>query len=374
LNPPTAYLPTQLFTGTQWLTNHAILVQEGRIADMVPETAVSGNYERKTLPGMLLAPAFIDLQIYGAYESLFAVNPGTEALQKLEAYCNAGGAAFCLPTIATNTTEVMLKGIDAIRAYWKAGGTGILGLHLEGPWINKEKRGAHIEALIKVPQPEEVKELLEYGKGVIKMITLAPECCPKAIIELIRSYGIVISAGHSNATYEQAMGSFHNGIGAVTHLYNAMSPLQHRAPGLVGAAMDDAAVMVSIIPDGHHVDFAAVRIAKAAIKERLFAITDAVTATTEGYYPHEKTGDKYTSDGILSGSALDMAKALRNLVNEVKIDVDEALRMCSTYPAKVIGLQNELGKIEKGFNACFVLLNERLEVEGVIKEGVLFNI
>lgn len=374
MNQPTAYLPAQLFTSEQWLISHAILVQEGRIIDIVPEATIPGSYERKALPGMLLAPAFIDLQIYGAYESLFAVNPGTDALQKLEAYCNAGGAAFCLPTIATNTPEVMRRGIDAIKAYWKAGGTGVLGLHLEGPWINPEKRGAHIETLIKKPKPDEVKELLEYGKGVIKMITLAPECCSQEIIELIRSYDIIISAGHSNATYEQAMNGFRQGIGTVTHLYNAMSPLQHRLPGLVGAAMDDREAMVSIIPDGHHVDFAAVRIAKAAIKERLFAITDAVTATTEGYYPHEKDGDKYTSGGILSGSALDMAKALRNLVNEVKIDVDEALRMCSIYPAKVIGLETELGKIEKGYRACFVVLNERLEVQRVIKEGVLFNI
>jgi N-acetylglucosamine-6-phosphate deacetylase len=166
----------------------------------------------------------------------------------------------------------------------------VLGLHIEGPWINPVKRGAHIEELIHAPSVEQVRALLEYGKGVIRIITLAPEVVSPEIIQLIRSYGIVISAGHSNATYAQAKTGFASGIRAVTHLYNAMSPLLHREPGLVGASMDDEQVMASIIPDGHHVDYAAIRIAKAVMKERLFVITDAVTDTDEGQYPHHAWG------------------------------------------------------------------------------------
>ena len=155
---------------------------------------------------------------------------------------------------------------------------------------------------------------LNMAKDVIKIITLAPEVCSQEVIDLILSYNVIISAGHSNASYTEAINSFTKGITAVTHLYNAMSPLQHRAPGLVGAAMDNKKVMASIIPDGHHVDYAAIRIAKEVMKERLFIITDAVTETTEGYYPHHLEGSKYVSNNILSGSALTMNKAVQNLV------------------------------------------------------------
>jgi N-acetylglucosamine-6-phosphate deacetylase len=204
--------------------------------------------------------------------------------------------------------------------------------------------------------------MLEYGKGVIRIITLAPEVCSKEVIDLIRSYDVVISAGHSNARYEEAINGFNHGITAVTHLYNAMSPLQHRAPGLAGAAMDHSTVRASIIPDGYHVDFAAVRIAKSAMKERLFVITDAVTETTSGEYQHHLVGDKYEAAGILSGSALTMAKAVSNLVQHANIDFGEALRMCSLYPARVMGMDNELGRIAKGYKAKMVLLTNSMDV------------
>jgi N-acetylglucosamine-6-phosphate deacetylase len=306
----------------------------------------------------ILAPAFIDLQIYGAYEKLFAVYPEVSSLELLNKYCNEGGTAFCMPTVATNEPEVFLKCIDTIKKYWQQGGVGILGLHAEGPWINKLKRGAHIESLIHSPTLSEAKELLEYGKGIIKIITLAPEVCSKEIIELINSYGIKVFAGHSNATYEEAIQSFDNGITGVTHLYNAMSPLQHRSPGLVGAAFDHPKVMASIIADGYHVDHAAVKIAKKIVQQRLFAITDAVTTTSQGYYQHQPAGDKYTAGNILSGSALTMYSAFQNLVNHCNIEPGEALRMCSLYPARVMQLDGELGKIAKGYKAKMVLFAE----------------
>jgi N-acetylglucosamine-6-phosphate deacetylase len=241
-----------------------------------------------------------------------------------------------------------------------------LGFHIEGPWINPAKRGAHIESLIHSPSLQQVQELLSYGKGVIKMITLAPEVCSKEVIDLILSHNIILSAGHSNATYKEAMNGFANGINTVTHLYNAMSPLQHRQPGLVGAAFDHTHVMASIIPDGHHVDYAAIRIAKQIMGKRLFVITDAVTETDKGYYPHKPAGDKYESGGILSGSALTMNKAVKNLVDHCRIELDEALRMCSQYPAKVLGMENGLGKIENGYKANMVVMNEKMEVRKLL--------
>lgn len=356
----------QIFTGEQWLSNHAIVIDKGLIQDIIPLSAVNAAAAFQHFDNCIIAPAFMDLQIYGAYGKLLSVFPETDALYKLNDYCKKGGAVYSLPTVATNTREVFINAIDAVKAYWKEGGKGVLGLHLEGPWINPLKRGAHIETLIHSPTLAEVQELLDYGKGVIKMITLAPEVCSKAITDCILSYGIIISAGHSNATYNQAKDSFANGITTVTHLFNAMSPLQHREPGLAGAVMDDDKIFSSIIPDGFHVDYAAIRIAKQVMKERLFVITDAVTDTTEGYYKHAMSGDKYEAAGILSGSALTMIKAVKNLVDNNVTSLGEALRMCSLYPAQVMGMDKQLGKIEKGYEASLVILNEQLELVKLI--------
>lgn len=355
-----AYIADLIFTGNEWLNEHAVIVENGIIKTVLPAKDVSPVIETEYFTQTILAPAFIDLQIYGAYEKLFAVYPDTDSLKLLNDYSKSGGAAFCMPTVATNQPEILFKCIDAIRLYWQQGGEGILGLHAEGPWINKSKRGAHIESLIHRPSLKEAEALIHYGKDVLKIITLAPEVCNKEVIDFILSTGIKVFAGHSNATYEEAMKSFDNGITAVTHLYNAMSPLQHRSPGLAGAALDHQKVMASIIADGFHVDHAAIRIAKKIMQQRLFAITDAVTTTTEGYYQHLPDGDKYTADNILSGSALTMYKALQNLVKHVGIETGEALRMCSLYPAQVMQLDDQLGQIAKGYKAKLVLIPESL--------------
>ena len=353
-----ALFPQQVFTGTQWITNHAVVVADGTVQAVVPAEEVAKDCRRIDLSGHTLAPAFIDIQIYGAHKKLLAVFPEADTLKRTYDYCKSGGATLYLPTVATNTREVMHRCIDAVRAYWSEGGEGVWGLHLEGPWINEAKRGAHIKELIHAPTVHEVKELLHYGKGVIRMITLAPEVCPPEVIALIQSEGIVISAGHSNATFHQATHAFNAGIPTITHLFNAMSPLQHREPGLVGAAFLHPSVKASIIVDGHHVSFEAVRIAKQQMKERLFIITDAVTETSEGYYQHYRAGDKYESAGTLSGSSLTMHQSYRNLVDKVGIEEGEALRMCSLYPAQVLGCADKRGKIAPGYTAQFVVLSK----------------
>jgi len=362
------YKADRIFTGQEWLEDHAILVEENLIKDIIPSLTLRGNIPIKNFTGCLIAPAFIDLQIYGAHGKLLAAYPEAGSLFELNEYCRKGGAAFCLPTVGTSTQEILYKCINAVKDYWNQGGKGILGLHPEGPWINPVKRGAHIESLIHSPSLKEAEELLNYGKGVIKMITLAPEVCSKEIIDLILSHNIVISAGHSNATYKEALQGFDNGIATVTHLYNAMSPLQHRQPGLVGATLDHPSVTASIIPDGHHVDFAAIRIAKQVMKERLFVITDAVTDTDKGHYLHKKEGDKYEAGGILSGSALTMDKAVQNLVSHCNIELSEALRMCSLYPARVIKMDNKFGRIEKGYQARLVILDQNLNTITILPE------
>lgn len=359
----TAYTADKIFTGDRWIKGQALLVQDGFIDKVIPVAeAYQEAGEVKHWEGAFIAPAFIDVQIYGAHEKLLAVHPTIDALQALQEYCAAGGATLCVPTVATNSMEVFLQCIDAVKAYWSAGGKGIHGLHLEGPWINVEKCGAHIAEYIHAPQLEEAKALLEYGKGVIKIITLAPEVCSAEVIGYLQSEGIIISAGHSNATYAQATNAFDKGFTTATHLYNAMSALQHRAPGMVGAILNHPAVKCSVIPDGHHVDYAAIAIAKKVMGERLFAITDAVTTTNSGPYQHQPAGDKYESAGILSGSALTMHKAFKNLVQQVSIPVEEALRMCSLYPAQVLGVEKEYGKLQPGYRAEAIVLNHQLEM------------
>lgn len=357
-----AHLAKKTFTGEEWISNHAILAENDIILEIVPEESIPSGVNIFSYPTSFLAPCFIDIQIYGAYGSLLSVHPSAETLQKIYKYCKSGGAHYFQPTVATNSYEVFYTCIDSVKDYWNKGGKGVIGLHIEGPWINKVKRGAHIEKYIHSPTVDQARALLEYGKDVITMITIAPEVCSTEVIDLIQSYGVIISAGHSNATFDEANAGFGKGIYAATHLYNAMSPLQHRAPGLVGAVMNNSNVMSSIVPDGYHVDFSALSIAKKVMKNRLFFITDAVTETTEGPYPHKMEGDKFVSNGILSGSALTMAKSVKNAVEKAGIELPEALRMASLYPAQVMKLDNRLGKLAKGYKAEFVVMNDKLEV------------
>jgi len=361
------YKADSVFTGYEMLHNHALSVKDGRIKKIFPASEVAADNDVKELGDVLLTPSFIDIQLYGAHNRLLAVYPDAETVHEIVKYCAAGGAAFCLLTVATNPYDTIFKCIDAIKDYWSKNGKGVIGLHVEGPWLNPVRRGAHREEWMISPSVPQAKELLDYGKGVIKMITLAPETVSEEVVALIRSYGIIISAGHSNATYEQAIEAFDKGIHNATHLFNAMSPLQHRAPGLVGAIFDHPNVLCSLVPDGHHVDYAAIRIAKKIMGARLFAITDAVTETTEGYYKHHLEGDKYTSNGILSGSALTMHKAFYNLVKYCDISIEEALRMCSTYPATALQMQDKIGVIKENALAKIAVFDKELGFKEIIQ-------
>lgn len=352
----------RLFTGNEWLTNVVLEVADGQLVAI-----------RCDQPGphefALIAPSFIDLQLYGAEGRLLSVFPDAATIHAIKRFCEAGGATHFQPTVATNSPEVMQACINAVRSYWQEGGEGCIGLHLEGPWIHPQKRGAHLEAFIQRGTMAAAHALLKEGGDVISMITLAPECCDEGVIELLLSAGIIVSAGHSNASYEDATNAFNNGISTATHLYNAMSSLQHRSPGMVGAIMDHDSVCCSIIPDGHHVDAAAIRIAQKVMGERLFMITDAVTDTDSGPYQHQQSGDKYVSAGTLSGSMINMAEGVRILVNQAGISKEDALRMASLYPARIMNRKNLAGTIEVGQPLNAVILNDQLLVKGVYRNS-----
>lgn len=353
----------KIFTGYEWINNNAIIIKNGKIDSIVSKSEVEPT---KHFDNCFIVPAFIDAQVYGAGKKLLAVYPDAATLQLMYGEFIAEGTCLFVPTLATNTIDVFKKAIDAVKEYWNNGGKGAYGLHLEGPWINAIKKGAHVKAWIHSPTIEEVKDILDYGKDVIRSITIAPEVCSDEVIDLILSYNIIISAGHSNATYNEAMKGFEKGISTVTHLYNAMSPLQHRRPGLVGATMNHSTVTASIIPDGHHVDYAAIAIAKKTMGNRLYAITDAVTETGEGPYQHQLAGYKYECNGVLSGSALSMHKAFKNLVEYVGIEMEEAIRMCSLYPAQVLRCDDKYGKIVPQAAGQFLVMNKQLEIVEVI--------
>ena len=260
--------------------------------------------------------------------------------------------------------------MEVAREYRAGGGKGLLGVHLEGPYINPAKKGAHIEKFIKKATAEEIGLFLQKGKDIFRMMTLAPEQCDRECIDLLIRSGIIVSAGHSNATYEEAIDGFYQGIPAATHLFNAMSPLQGRQPGFVGAVYDNNDVRSSIVCDGVHVDFASVRISKKIMQDRLFFITDAVAEVQYGDYVHVFKGDRYTlPDGTLSGSALTMVQAVRNGVEKAGIPLPEALRMAALYPATLLGLEKKWGCLQPGAQADFILLDEQLNLLQVIVEG-----
>jgi N-acetylglucosamine-6-phosphate deacetylase len=372
-NSKVLFLNGKIFTGQRWWREASVLIDQS-VIKKVSTNISEKDAEQIDLDGGLLVPGFIDLQLYGGLGKLFGEHPSVDSLKATYEYCLRGGTLHFMPTVATNSMDVMMGAIEAVRCYKEQQLPGVLGLHLEGPYINSSKRGAHIEQFIKKPTLEEVEELIEKGKGVIRMITLAPEVCDKEIVDYLMAKGVLVSTGHSNATYQQAWNAFEQGVPLATHLYNAMSPLQHRAPGLVGAILNHPKVMSSLVADGHHVDFAAISIAKKIMGERLFLITDAVTENKEGYYQHRLDGDKYiVADGTLSGSALSMLQAVKNCVNEVGISLEEALRMASLYPARAVQLDKKFGKIEARSAAELVWLNEDLEIKAVFTNGSLIR-
>ena len=267
----TAWLNGSIYTGNKKETGKAILVNNNVIEGVVDENDMVEGYAVKDLGGLNIAPAFIDLQIYGGDGKLFSAELSTDAIAATYQYCRRGGCTQFMLTMATNTIEKFLKGIELVKQYWQQGGKGVLGLHMEGPYLNPAKKGAHVLECIKKPTVQEVSMLLEKGRDILKMMTIAPEVCDEEIIRLLMNNGIIVSAGHSNATYAEATKAFALGIPVATHLFNAMSPFQSREPGLVGAVYNNT-VKSSIVPDRIHVDFVSLRISKKIMGDRVFFI------------------------------------------------------------------------------------------------------
>lgn len=349
---------------------------ENEILNVNQQLVIEGEKIRAIIPADsesvkdgLVVPGFIDLQIYGAGGKLFSADPSVETLSAIEDTLLRTGTTGFLICMATNTPEVFHAGIAAAKAH-RAVAKNCLGLHLEGPFLNPKRKGAHVAEYIRKATLDEIKALLDFGDGIIKMMTIAAELQDEKVVQYLLDHGVVLSLGHSDASFEEAITAYNQGVQSTTHLFNAMSPLQHRAPGIPAAVFNHDKARASMIADGHHVDFEIIKLSYKLLKERLFLITDAVTECAAGPYQHQWAGDKFVMpDGTLSGSALTMLQALRNVVEHAGIPLAEAIKMASLYPAQLIGEQHRIGSIVPGNEANLLVLDEKLGLKQVYFKG-----
>jgi N-acetylglucosamine-6-phosphate deacetylase len=356
----------RFFTGTELVEEKVLITEGNRIAGFADmDSALSGAL-RTDCGGHLVTAGLIDLQIAGGGGYLFSSNPTRDALAVIAATIVSTGTTGFLLALPTNTDDVYRA---AFRTVSESDNPALLGLHMEGPYISHARRGAHAPELIIKPTAEIVSALLSEAGGTIRMMTVAPEVCTPEIISLLRQNGITVAAGHSNATFMEAMMGFEMGIETTTHLFNAMTPLHHRNPGLPGAAFISDSACASIIADGIHVDFAAITIAKKVMKERLFLVSDAVEENDRGAYMHVRQKDRFTlPDGTLSGARLSMLDGVRNCISHAGIDKYEAIRMATLYPARLIKADDR-GVITPGARADLIITDSEMRLAGICFNG-----
>jgi N-acetylglucosamine-6-phosphate deacetylase len=348
----------KIFTGTTWLFDYAIHIENSKINGIVSQKYLPTNAAKIDLKGNILTAGLLDTQIYGGDGLLFAENLTETALDRIETYLMKTGTAGFLITLPSVPFEVIEKAINIVRKYLPKSKGALLGLHVEGPYLNPEKKGAHRAEWIKKPTKSEVNLLINAAKeGIVRFITVAPEMVETSVITQFLEAGIVVSAGHTQASYEQYMACFATGIKHVTHLYNAMPQVEGRKPGLMAAIMDAPQVQVSIIADGQHVHFPSFRLAKRVLGEQLYIITDAVTGTDRLKL---KNGAFFNENGTLTGSAMTLPSSIQNCIHEIGVSKEEALRMATIYPAKALKLDNQLGSIEIGKSAVFTIFDEKM--------------
>ncbi|MGN6297092.1 MAG: N-acetylglucosamine-6-phosphate deacetylase [Ginsengibacter sp.] len=366
----TTFLNATIYTGKEKIDGKALVIENDTIKGIISKEQIPEDSKIIDCTGYIISPGLIDIQIYGAGGFLFSNSPSAPALKSMtESLLSVGTTGFYV-TLATNSMEIFHKAIKVVK---ENPHPAVLGLHFEGPYLNPVKRGAHIKEYIKRAEKKEVEELLKAADGVLKIMTLAPEMVDEEIIKLLLENGVVVSAGHSNATFEEAVKGFGSGITTTTHLFNAMSSMHHRDTGLPGAIFLSKKAFASVIADGIHVDYNALRISKSLMGDRLFLITDAVAPVAEGPYQHVEKEDRFTlPDGTLSGSKLTLLKAVQNCVAHAQIPLDEALRMASSYPAKVMRLSDR-GKIEPGCKANLTIFSEDFQPKYTVLNGEIIS-
>jgi N-acetylglucosamine-6-phosphate deacetylase len=364
-----------VFDGSALLRGHAVVIDGEQISDITP-TPPQG--ERVVLDGGILAPGMIDLQVNGGGGQMVGAGTGPQSLRALCDIHASLGATGILPTLITDTPETTAAVISAGYAAARAGIDGFLGLHLEGPHLDRARKGAHDPALIRPMTAQDLAQLCEAARYLpALMVTLAPAAVtPEQIATLVQA-GVIVSLGHAECSFEQAQAAHRAGARAITHLFNAMSGLGHREPGLVGAALT-LDFDVGLIADGHHVHPRAIALALAAKRAgRVFLVSDAMAVAGTALHGFELAGRAITrgagrlqlADGTLAGADLSLPQAVAVMVHQVGLPAEQALAMATCVPAAVIGQDHRLGHLRPGRRADMVHLAASGEVKRVWRAG-----
>jgi N-acetylglucosamine-6-phosphate deacetylase len=360
------------------LEGRAVLLDGNRIAGVVAESDPRcARAALHDLGGHLLLPGFLDTQVNGGGGVLFNAEPTVDAIREIgEAHRRFGTTGF-LPTLISDDLHVVSRGLEAVRAAIAAGVPGVLGIHIEGPYLNVARKGVHNSAKLR-GLDEGAIGLLTSLRGGKTLVTLAPEMTTPEIIAKLKAAGVVVSAGHTNATYAEIQAALRHGLTGFTHLFNAMSQLTGREPGVVGAALEDQDSWCGIIVDGRHVDPAVLRIAlRCKRHDRFMLVTDAMPSVgaaeksfrLQGRMISITDGVLVDEHGTLAGSDADMATIVRNTVELLGVPLPEAARMASQYPAEFLGLGGELGRIAPGYRANLALVDEGFGVKETWIDG-----
>lgn len=370
----TALVNGRVLTDAGFRDDVAVLIEDDRILALAAhDDPRVRDAQRHDLCGHTLLPGFVDAQVNGGGGVLFNNATTVDAIRTIAEAHRRFGTTAMLPTLISDDVEVMRDAIAAVREAIDAAVPGIVGIHLEGPYLAPARKGTHDANKFRVPDADEVALAASLDNGVT-LVTLAPEQVPLARIRALVEAGVVVAAGHTAGSYEDIRAGLDAGITGFTHLYNAMSPLQGRDPGAVGAALEDRDSWCGIIVDGAHVHAASLRVALAAKpRGKVFLVTDAMPPVGSDSPDYVLYGETITAiDGVvrnaagsLAGSALDMMTAVRNTVRTLGVPLDEAARMAATYPAQFLGLDHDLGRIAPGLRADFVVVDEALALQSV---------
>jgi N-acetylglucosamine-6-phosphate deacetylase len=362
----------RVLTPDGWRNDLAVLLDGERIVDLLPPSDPRvTSATPHDLHGAMLLPGFIDTQVNGGGGVLFNDAPTVETIRRIGVAHRRYGTTGFLPTLISDSVDVMRAALAAVEQALAEGVPGVLGIHLEGPYLAPARKGVHDPKFFHTPGSEELTLLCAPHRGV-RLLTLAPERVPSASIRALADAGVIVCAGHTATDYATTHTALAAGVRGFTHLFNAMTPLGSREPGVVGAALEDADSWCGIIVDGHHVHPASLRVAIAAKpRGKMLLVTDAMPPVgsdsaeyaLNGEIIVVKDGICQTTQGVLAGSALDMAGAVRNTVQMLGLPLDEAVRMASTYPADFLGLGESHGRIAPGFRADLVVMDDEYRVQ-----------
>jgi N-acetylglucosamine-6-phosphate deacetylase len=375
---PTALINGRILTPKGWLEDGAVLVEAGRIAAVLPAADLPTGVKTRDLDGGDLVPGFIDVQVNGGGGVLFNQAPTVEAIARIGATHRRFGTTGFLPTLISDDLAVVDRAMRAVEAAIEAGVPGVLGIHIEGPFLNAERKGIHDADKFRVLDEPAFALLTSLKRGKT-LVTLAPETTTPDMIRRLRDAGVVLAAGHTDASYDQVREALNNGVTGVTHLFNAMSPITSRAPGAVGAALENQSAWCGLIVDGQHVSPAVLRIAlRTRPLDRFILVSDAMptvgmkekTFILNGREIRAENGACVGEDGTLAGSDLNMARAVRNAVELLGLTLAEAVAMASTSPACFLGLGADRGLIAAGAAADLVLLDADGAVEASWIDGI----